>query len=55
MCQRMGAIIERGVVLDQRGHGVAIRWGAWFSNLYGEYGVFLLRRAAAVEIPRDDQ
>lgn len=54
MCQRMGAVVERGVVLDQRGRGVAIRWGPWLSNLYGEYGVFLLRRAAAVEIPRDN-
>lgn len=55
MCQKMGAVIERGIVLDQRGRGVAIRWGSWLSNLYGEYGVFLLRRAAAVEIPRDSR
>lgn len=54
MCQKMGAIIERGIVLDRRGRGVAIRRGSWLSNLYGEYGIFLMRRAAAVEIPRDD-
>jgi methionine biosynthesis protein MetW len=51
MCEKMGAVIERGIVLDHAGHGVAIKRGSWLSNLYGEYGVFLLRRASAVEIP----
>jgi methionine biosynthesis protein MetW len=54
MCEKMGAVIERGIVLDRAGRGVAIKHGSWLSNLYGEYGVFLLSRGAAVEIPRDN-
>ena len=55
MCTKMGVVIEKGIMVDGGGRAVPIRRGSWFSNLYGEFGIFLLRRDAAVERPAADE
>jgi methionine biosynthesis protein MetW len=45
LCDAVGARMEKAVALDAGGKPVAVDLPWWFWNLFGEQGVFLLRRA----------
>jgi methionine biosynthesis protein MetW len=44
LCREVGAQMERAVALDAGGHPVRVAMPWWVWNLFGEQGVFLLRR-----------
>ena len=44
LCRDVGARIERAVALDGRGHPIRVVLPWWVWNLFGDQGVFLLRR-----------
>jgi methionine biosynthesis protein MetW len=44
LCRSVGVVIERSVILNDRGQPVSGTSGGWRGNLLGEQGVFLLRR-----------
>jgi methionine biosynthesis protein MetW len=44
LCGEVGASMEKASALDAGGKPVALRMPWWFWNLFGEQGVFLLRR-----------
>jgi methionine biosynthesis protein MetW len=44
LCRSVGVVIERSVILNDRGQPVSGSSGGWRGNLLGEQGVFLLRR-----------
>ena len=43
LCQEMSLTIERAMALDDRGQASRVA-GLWLANLFGEQGMFLLRR-----------
>lgn len=44
LCRELGATIEQAHALDAGGHPVRFNLPWWFWNLFGQQGVFLLRR-----------
>jgi methionine biosynthesis protein MetW len=46
LCREAGAKMERAVALDGGGHPIRVNLPWWVWNLFGEQGVFLLRRGA---------
>ena len=44
LCRELGASIEQAHALDAGGHPVRFNLPWWFWNLFGQQGVFLLRR-----------
>ena len=47
LCREVGAKMERAVALDGGGHPIRVNLPWWMWNLFGEQGVFLLRRGGA--------
>ena len=44
LCREVGATMERAVALNARGRPIRVTLPWWFWNMFGEQGVFLLRR-----------
>jgi methionine biosynthesis protein MetW len=44
LCREVGATMERAMALDGRGRPIRVTLPWWFWNMFGEQGVFLLRR-----------
>ena len=44
LCREVGATMERAVALDGRTRPIRVTLPWWFWNMFGEQGVFLLRR-----------
>ncbi len=44
LCEDIGVTIEHGMVLDAQGRPRALRAPGWLANLFGEQGLFVLRK-----------
>jgi methionine biosynthesis protein MetW len=44
LASRIGAAIDKRIVLDQRGRLLSAAWPKWTGNLVGEQAIFLMRR-----------
>ena len=45
LAREIGAVIDRSIALDQRGHVLSPSWPKWTWNLVGEQAIFLLHHA----------